>query len=69
MFRKLSCKNEKKHINKKKLHHYMIVVEDGEELHDLTMNIKENPKRNENMEKFARGCWAWSNVKNQIYLS
>lgn len=39
----------------------MSVVEDGEELHDFTMNIEEKPKRNENMEKFARGRWAWSN--------
>jgi hypothetical protein len=52
---------KKQHKNKKKLHHYMIVVEDGEEVHDLTMNIEEKQKRNENMEKFARGCWAWSN--------
>jgi len=51
----------KQHKNKENLHHYMSVVEDGEELHDLIMNIEEKPKRNENMEKFTRGCCAWSN--------
>jgi hypothetical protein len=47
----------------------MIVVEDGEELHDLTMNMRKNQKEMKTWKSSQEDCWAWSNVKNQIYLS
>jgi hypothetical protein len=61
VYRKL-CKNEKTTKKQKKNCIITLVLLKMDWSYMISLwTLREKPKRNENMEKFTRGCWAWSN--------